>query len=371
VPPGIRVAICAPGELWGGVEQFVETVALHLQATGVHVVVVSLFDGPLRTKLDQSGIPVFVVGRGQRYDPRALTDMVALLRHHRINVVHTHGYKATILGAVAAKMAGARLVRTEHGRLEPSAGLEHLKMSFNQRLEATASRYGADAVVFVSRDVRQHSPASGGRAKQYVIYNGIDPIPDDVRHASLDGLDAGEDGFAVGVVGRIAPVKGHRHLLEAFTLLRHLPQAKLYVFGEGPCEAEHRAFVEANGLSGAVRFMGFRANVRAYLAKLDVLVMPSLHEGLPYALLEAMQCKVAVIASRVGGLAEVLEDEATGLLVASADPAALARAIERLYRDPTLRSSLAENAYVEVQKRFLAPSMVDRYLEVYRAVLEC
>jgi hypothetical protein len=202
-PTGVRIAICAPGELWGGVEQFVETLSTRLHAMGVQVLVVNLFDGPLRRKLARSGVPVFVAGRGRRYDPRALTDMVALLRHHRINVVHTHGYKATILGAVAARLAGARVVRTEHGRLEPSAGLDHLKMSVNARLEATASRYGADAVVFVSRDVQRHSPASGGRAKQYVIYNGIDPSPSHNRCAPLDGLDTADGSFAVGLVGRL------------------------------------------------------------------------------------------------------------------------------------------------------------------------
>lgn len=366
----LSVALCAPGELWGGVEQCVETLASRLAALGIPVIVITLFDGPLRARLEQSGIAVTVAAGSGPYDPRTVVEIVRALRRHRVNVLHTHGYKATILGAIAAKTVGARLVRTEHGRLEPSAGVEWLKMSFNERMEIMASRYAADAVVFVSNDVRCHSATTGTARIERVIYNGIEPfsVSDDEGRQVRDDLTDTPGAFRVGIVGRIVPVKGHCYLLEAFRIIGSLLNARLYVFGEGPLEDEYRRFSAAAGLANGVRFMGFKRNVRAYLTSLDVLVMPSLHEGLPYTLLEAMYSKVPVIASRVGGLAEAIEDGVTGILVPPADPSALAASIERLYRDPRLRDSLAKNAFAKACERFLVDSMTTSYIEIYEAI---
>lgn len=366
----LSLALCAPGELWGGVEQCVETLASRLTTLGIPVIVITLFDGPLRARLEQSGIAVTVAAGSGPYDPRAVVEIVRVLRRHRVNVLHTHGYKATILGAIAAKTVGARLVRTEHGRLEPSAGIERLKMSVHERMEIMASRYAADAVVFVSNDVRCHSATTGTARIERVIYNGIEPfsVSDDESRQVREDLSDTAGAFRVGIVGRIVPVKGHSYLLEAFRIIGSSLNARLYVFGEGPLENEHRRFSEAAGLANGVRFMGFKRNVRAYLKSLDVLVMPSLHEGLPYTLLEAMYSKVPVIASRVGGLAEVIDHGVTGILVPPADPSALAAAIERLYRDPKLRDSLAKNGFAKTCEQFLVDSMTASYIDVYTSI---
>jgi L-malate glycosyltransferase len=368
---GVRLALCAPGELWGGVEQFVDTLSRHLMAAGIPVLVIALFDGPLRVRLERSGVPVTVIGGSRRYDPRAITRIVKVLRQHRINVVHTHGYKATILGATAARLTGARLVRTEHGRLEPAAGIQWLKMGLNQHLETLASRYGADAVVFVSDDVRRHSPSTRSATVQVqeVIHNGIEAFGSPAITESLEGFQSGAELFKVGIIGRLVPVKGHTHLLQAVKALRHLPDLRLYVFGEGPLEEEHRRYCEVAGLSDIVRFMGFKDNVRDYLSQLDLLAIPSLHEGLPYTLLEAMYCRVPVIASNVGGLAEVIEDHVTGILVPPADHHALALSIERLHHEPAVRKALAEAAFRKASDQFLVGRMAARYLDVYRTVL--
>jgi glycosyltransferase involved in cell wall biosynthesis len=234
-----------------------------------------------------------------------------------------------------------------------------------------ASRYAADAVVFVSHDVRRHSAASNVTRMERVIYNGIEPFAvaeDEGRQAreDLDGITPGT--FRVGVVGRLVPVKGHAHLLQAFAIVRRSLSARLFVFGEGPLESELRRCSETAGMDVEVRFMGFRRNVRAYLNSLDVLVIPSLHEGLPYTLLEAMYSKVPVVASNVGGLAEVIEHNVTGILVPPADPAALAAAIERLCREPRLRDTLTERAFARACERFLVDTMAAEYIDVYHAM---
>jgi glycosyltransferase involved in cell wall biosynthesis len=364
--PGVRVALCAPGEIWGGVEQFVESLSRHFVAARVPVLVVTLFDGPLRQRLDAAGVPVHVVGR-RGHDPFSVFELARVLRAHRISIVHAHGYKATILGAVAARMAGARLVRTEHGRLEPGRGLAQLKLWLNIALESFVSRRAADAVVYVSRDVQSQSRSAGPRAVQQVIYNGVEPPPAPTR-TPLEGFDADPGLFNIGVIGRLVPVKGHAHLLRAVGRLRENANVRLYVFGEGPLERDCRRLVEAEGLDSIVRFMGFRADVQQYLPRLDLLAMPSLHEGLPFTLLEAMYQRVPVVASNVGGLAETIRDGVTGVLVPPADEARLAAAIDRLIADPGLRRRLADSAYALVCEQFLVEGMATRYLEVYQRV---
>jgi glycosyltransferase involved in cell wall biosynthesis len=368
VAADVRVALSAPGESWGGVEQFVHSLARHLTANGVPVLVVVFFDGPLRERLAAAGVPVSVV-RSHYGDPRMVLQFARLLRRHQIDVIHAHGYKATIVGAMAARLTGARLVRTEHGRLEP----EHrrwvrLKMRLNSRLEKVISRLAADAVVFVSNDVRSASRSAGRRTLQKVIYNGIEPLPPSTDVA-LEGFDRDRRLFNVGIIGRLVGVKGHAHLLQAMERLRGLKNLRLYVFGDGPLETHHRLRAEQAGLTGVVRFMGFRPNVQDYLRRLDLLVMPSLHEGLPFTLLEAMYHRIPVVASRVGGLAEVIRDDVNGVLIQPGDPAGLAAAIEQLYHDADRRRRISDNAYQTVIGNFLIDGMAEQYLATYREAM--
>jgi glycosyltransferase involved in cell wall biosynthesis len=130
-----------------------------------------------------------------------------------------------------------------------------------------------------------------------------------------------------------------------------------------------RTLAEARGITNRVHILGFRRNVFDYLAHCNVLLMPSQHEGLPYTLLEAMALGIPIVAARVGGLAEVIQDGSTGLLVPPQDSAALTRAILRLYEDPALRSRLGEQARLLQQTRYSLQAMTERYLAIYRKVV--
>jgi glycosyltransferase involved in cell wall biosynthesis len=130
-----------------------------------------------------------------------------------------------------------------------------------------------------------------------------------------------------------------------------------------------RTLAEARGITSRVHILGFRRNVFDYLAHCNVLLMPSQHEGLPYTLLEAMALGIPIVAARVGGLAEVIQDGSTGLLVPPQDSAALTRAILRLYEDPALRSRLGEQARLLQQTRYSLQAMTERYLAIYRKVV--
>ena len=365
----LRVAICAAGEIYGGVERFVLTMAPALRAADIDPLVILFYDALLAKKLRAAGVRVEVLDRHGKYDVRTVGQLRQLLRHDAVNVLHVHGYRATVTGSLAARRLPLKIVKTEHGCLEPLKGWQglaaHARLAGNIALERIASRCAVDGTVFVSRDLQSRLPRPNPRGAQRIIYNGIDIAPAAPVRARRD-----DDTFRLGIVGRIDAVKGHPHLLRALARLRHLPDIHLHVFGAGPLEEQCKALAAELALEHRVVFHGFDSAIHERMGALDLLVMPSLHEGLPYVLLEAMALRVPVVASRVGGIREALEDDASAMLVPPADEVRLADAIEGLYRNRALGSEMAERAFRTVHSRFHASHMIRQYLDLYRQVVE-
>ena len=366
--PPLRLAICAAGEIWGGVEQFVLTLAGALEREASAATVVLFHDGLLARRLREAGVPVEVLRHGPGYDPRVVGELRRALRARKINLLHVHGYKATIVGALASRGLGIKVVKTEHGRLERPAGWRDLpafaKLWAYAVLDRLASSSAVDAVAFVSRDIAETAGRCSSRVLRRVIYNGL--APSAVGRPSP--LVASDGAFNIGIVGRLTKVKGHHHLLNALARVPHLDNLKLHVFGTGPLEADYRRLAETCGVSHKVVFHGFEPAIQEKMAALDLLIIPSEHEGLPYVVLEAMHLQVPIVASRVGGLKEALLDGECGILVPPKDPAALASAIEHAYREPELRRRIAARAHARLRRDFLASVMVRQYAGIYRAV---
>jgi L-malate glycosyltransferase len=252
-------------------------------------------------------------------------------------------------------------VKTEHGALEPLTGFDWIKMSCNMAVDRLVSRYLVDRIVYVSKDIQKRNEPHYEGVQGEVIYNGIPPFP--ARPFSRPPeLDAST--FNLGIVGRLTAVKGHRYLLQALKDLP-LPDLRLHVLGDGELRAELERASQEDGLRGRVFFRGFRPDAEDYLRSLDAVVMPSVHEGFPYTMLEAAYWGVPLIASRVGGMQEVLEDQRDCLLVEPRNVHQLREAILTLYKDSGLGKTLAENARRKVTANFLIDAMVAKYLSVY------
>ncbi len=361
----MNVAICSSGDLYGGVEQFIATFAAELVALPPHQVRVVLFSrGVLSRTLSERGIET-VVFEGPRYDVTVVARLARFFRDNAVEVVHTHGYKASLYCGLAARLSGARVVKTEHGSLEPAQGLDGFKMTCNLALDRFLSRYLVDRIVYVSRDIQQRDAAHHKGLRGEVIYNGIPPVS--ARPTPRPpGLDT--SAFSLGIVGRLTEVKGHRYLLAA---LADIPVSglRLHVLGDGELREELEGISRHHGLAGRVSFLGFRTDAQDYLRALDAVVMPSLNEGFPYAMLEAAYWGVPLIASRVGGMCEVLTDGHDCLFVEPRSVDQLKQAILKLYHDPALRKMLGENARRNVMDHFLIESMVGKYLSVYEKSL--
>jgi L-malate glycosyltransferase len=369
----VRVALCAAGEIWGGVERFVSTFAPALHEAGVPVVVVLFHDAKLAADLRAAGVRVAVVEAGGKYGLRQVNDIERIFEAERCDVVHVHGYRATIAGALAARRRRIPVVKTEHGRLETTSdggvSSRQLRMRVNLWLDRVATRGLVRAAAFVSDDLRKGARAALPPERTVVIPNAIAQRAD-ARPSSRDQAFAPEC-FHIGIVGRVTAVKGHRYLIDAMARLHAIHDLRLHVIGSGPLEDACRQRCAAAGIADRVVFHGFRNDAAECLQYLDLVVMPSLQEGLPYALLEAMGEGRPIVASDLAGIREVMPDGRSdgGILVRPADAAALASAIEELYGDAPLRERLGRSAMRRCREAFLLEDMVTSYLQLYERSL--
>lgn len=358
----VRVALVSAGELYGGVERFLASFTHHLRASGLGDPLAVLFsDGPLAAELRGLGVAV-VIAPGGKYDPRLVSWLSRLLKTERMSVLHAHGYKAGIIGALAARCAGIPAVKTEHGALEPFSGIEALKMRGNLALDRILTRQLVEETVYITADLRQHKGLSGRRGAR-VIPNGLAPLDRETLRRP-----APEGEFHVGIVGRLVPVKGHQVLLDAAMRLGNRPGLRVDVFGTGPLEGELRA--RAAALGDRVVFHGFQPHVLSAIASLDCVAMPSFNEGLPYTLLEAMHLGLPIVASRVGGMKEILTDRKTALLFEPGDAAALANRLAEVMDDSVVAGALGAQARADARARFDIATMAASYVKLYREVME-
>jgi glycosyltransferase involved in cell wall biosynthesis len=299
-------------------------------------------DPELSRLFAERGIPLRHLGK-HRLDPTTVPKLLSILRRERIDLVHLTGYGASNFGRIAAGMLGI-----------PS--IVHVTDHYYPWYQRVADRLLAPwttAVVTVSHSVARTSPMFRSPRLQRcttVIHNAIDleefapAEPDAVRRLRAS-LQLEPQDLVVGYVGRLHPEKGVHHLVEAApAILAAEPRARLLLVGDGPQRAELEQRVAELGLGERVSLRGFEADVASMLSVLDVAVFPSLTEGFPNVVLEAMAVGKPVVASDVEGIAELLDQGETGLLVPPADPPALASAVLRLLAQPEERARLAANA---------------------------
>lgn len=360
----MKLAICSVGELFGGVErQILDLCAYHRRAGHGDPLVILFHDGELARQLRERGLePVIVSGR-HRYDWAMVGIVREILRENETDVVHVHGYKATVILGLAKRGGRFRLVKTEHGKPETTHAnlLDRTKSQLNFLMEQLVTRLAVDHICYVTRDIqhclaRYHAGMSGE-----VIHNGIDPL--DATDCSRPE-ELPEERFSVGIVGRVTPIKGIRLAFEAMARSAVPEHVHLVVIGSGSQVDQLRQLAASSGVGDRLHMLGFRKNIHDYLAHIDALLMPSLHEGLPYTLLEAMSLARPVIASRVGGLKEVLRDGETGILVEVGAVDDIAAAIRRLVLHPD--ATLGVNGQREQKEKYTLDVMGRKYMETYR-----
>lgn len=320
-------------------------------------------DGALARELSKLGFPVTHLPTGDRsLSMGNLTAVRSVLAGRHYHLIHTH---ASLAGRLAARLNGQpAVVMTRHRPDRPRTG-------WQRSLRGCWETALADGVIAVSESVRDSLVAAGLPARMItVIHNGIPLVARRHPHGSPPAADRSPSSTIIGSVARLVPEKGLDTLLKATALLtREFPGLSLILVGDGREKSALTELSHQLGLTGRIHFLGFRADVEDIVAGFDLAALPSLSEGLPLALLELMAAGRPVVASRVGGIPEVIAHEDNGLLVPPGDPAALAAALRRLLTEEGLAARLGSAARATAEERFSAEAMAVHTLDFYRRVL--
>lgn len=374
----IRTSIChvAVGDLWAGAEVQLKVLLSKLvQRREFNLSVILFNGGRLEKELEDVGIPVTVFPETEWGSAKIFLELVRKFKKSNIQLIHTHKYKDTILAAPAAKLCGIpHVVRTVHGLREPFAGLQAFKMSAYEAIERTVHRHCVDALIGVSSQIEATCKADGVVSRVVCIRNGIKlhgKARESDRRRTREELGVEPNTCLVGTVGRLTPVKGIPYFLEAARILfRQGTSLKVLIVGDGSIRAALQAQAQDLGISGNVVFLGHREDTVELMQALDIFVLPSLSEGIPMALLEAMAASRPVVASRVGGIPEIITDGTDGCLVEAMDVEGLAGCCRMLIDSPDLARSMGKQARKRVERDFSAVGMADQVVALYRVLME-
>ncbi len=309
-------------------------------------------------------------------DTMALLDLTAFLRSHFYHIVHTHNSKAGFLGRMAAKLAGVPvIVHTVHGFAFHDQEPLWRRVLF-RNLERLGSHW-CDKMIFISQPLMDWALKDHIVAEEKVekIYSGIQvdkflPVKSEERDRIRSKWGLRQEEAVVGMVSKLWEGKGHSVLIEAFKLLKEkIKDAKLVIVGEGYLYDELLRRVNTNGLRESVLFTGFQMDVSEIIATFDVAVLPSFFEGMGRVLLEAMAMEKPVVASRVGGIPDLIDQGINGLLVRPGNVKELAEALEKVLSDRRLASKMGREGRKKIKGQFSADAMVQSIDKVYRELL--
>lgn len=327
--------------------------------------------GRIGEEIERLGYEVISLDRMKRksFDPRVIFGLVRLMKIKDIQVVHAHLYHASLYGRLAAWFAGVPVVVTVHN-IYTGSSLKLRRRLLNRWLSGKTDRLIAVSHA-VRSDILNHDGISSEKVQ--VIYNGIDSAR---FNSSMTQGEARRrvgipDGrFWLGIVARLDPQKGHTFLLDAIRkcLDQWGDSLSLLVVGKGGEEARLKEQAASLGLQDRVFWMGARRDIPEILRALDLFVMPSLWEGLPLSLLEALASGLPVIATSVGGVGEVIEHGKSGLLISPKNVDELASSIHLLYLGPEQREALGAGGLARVMEMFSQDKMVSELFSLYRKV---
>lgn len=359
----------------GGTEKVVFETVTRIDRNKFQPIVIGLKKrGTYAERIRQAGIPVETIDlhRNPLLFPLALFQtlfrLVRRVKRERIALIHAFLFQANVIAKIVGMICSVPVIASHRGFEK--------KGSWRYVLERLTNR-GARLILVNSDALRREvaSQLSLPQERIRTVYNGVE-VPEDppadhllmVAEFSLRKTD-----IIVSTVGRLHPVKGFPHLIKAAAMTRDAgPAGRRIVFliaGDGPDRDELTALAIEQGVAERIIFCGWRDDTARIISASDIFVLTSLAEGFPNVVLEAMACARPVIATNVGGIPEIIENGADGILVPPADPKALADRIAALAADPALRRQLGENARAKVTTKFPMDRMVNGHAALYEEIL--
>lgn len=363
----MRILILDISKFYGGADVRVLDLARALK--GQHDYLVGVLAGSeLHQRLERENLPTLPIPY-RRSDPRLLPFLLAQIRQQGIQAIDAHNPQSQFWGAVAGKLAGIRIIATVHSsyRKEHQGSLKGRMYEHILRLNRAM---GAQfiAVTEAVRDYLYSVPIPEKNVA--LIHNSLLPPSvsgtDRHHHELFQTLKIDEEAFVVISVGRLETVKGHTFLVEASAqVAADYPHFRVLIVGEGRIREALESQIATFHLQEVVHLVGFRNDIPELLARSNLFCLPSLSEGLPYALLEASALKLPFLVSAVGGMAELLTHQETAYLVPPSDPQALAAGLRWIMDHPEETEGLRRAAHEMIQAKFSPTKMINQTLAVY------
>ena len=367
----INVLYLTTGLNVGGAEKALSRTVALLDRKSYNPIVCSLLErGPVAGEIEENGVQVFSLGARTKADLAIIPKLFHLLREEKIHIIHSYLFHPNLLGRLVGRFAGIPIVISS----ERGMGTEgRLRLMLN-RLTAPL----VDKIIAVCEAVRNFAIKEIGISpdRLVTIYNGVDlsEYSKDPNSGRTEEIKR-ELGIAlahkvVGTVGHLEPEKGCEYLLQAAPQVSAQDgKVTFLLVGDGSQRAKLENLAEDLGISSNVIFMGYRNDIPRILSVMDIFVLPSLYEGLPNALLEAMAACRPVVATQVGGIPEVVVEGETGFLVPPRNSEALADAIGMMLRDKERAAQMGLAGRKRVERFFSAETMVAKTEELYEGLI--
>jgi len=360
--------IIGGGEI-GGAEQHVISLLKGIDRTRFNPHLLCLTHGPFSNLALENKIPTQTCSMRYPLDLSPLPNLIRYTQQHRINLVHTHGSRANLLGRLGAKWLGLPSLTTVH------SSLAHDYLSpWSARIALGLDRLTlplTSGIITVSDYLAEEVAARGGK-NIVTIYNGQPPIsfddPSFSRQQFRKQWDIPADALVLGTIGRLHPTKGQTHLIETAGRLRcRFPNLHLLLIGDGPIRQNLE--VELKRKTIPYTLTGYLPQAYEALPAMDIFVLPSISEGMGLVLLEAMQAGVPIVASAIGGIPEVIRAGKDGLLVPSGDVTGFTAACTSILENPDLAKSLVHSGQ-DRWPMFSMASMLHKTEQVYMRLLD-
>jgi len=370
-----RIPIChvSEGSTWAGAEVHVATLLRALSTFPeiiLHAIV--LHEGRLARELRSFGVAVQVVNEKQKSFAQVVSECSNFVKSRNIQLLHSHNYKENLIALLLSRICKVpHLVRTEHGHPEPYSVVRNLKHWCVLSADRLAAKHTAAQIVSVSSDLGEYWKSQVDPRKVTVLRNAVDLQRVNSSFTPMEAkrrLGIPGDSFVTGIAARLECVKRHDlFIATAKHLSKEIPKSHFVIAGGGrQAEALH-CLIRESGLKDRVVLSGERSDVYDILRAMDILLICSDHEGIPMVMLEAMALGVAVVARKVGGIPEVIENGVNGMLVPADSPEELARACIAVYKSPNVRADLTEAAYNEIHRQYSAESNARTIVELYQS----
>ena len=314
----------------------------------------------------QNGLQVEDIACRGQFDSMAVLQIRRLIYENGIDIIHTHGFKANFYGFMASRPLSIGRVATYHIDWPDRGWRLYCYHLLDRLILRRFNRIIAVSDAIERSLIRSLIPSR----KTRVIANGIDLSPFIWCRRAREREFHGSSATTIGVVGRLTPQKGHQFLLQAAPgILAQRPDVRFVFFGDGPERENLQEAARVLGLESQVHFAGQSSDMPAVYSSLDLLVLPSINEGMPMTLIEGLASATPIIATAVGDVHKLIRNGETGLLVEPADPEALTGAVLKMLSDPIQAETMARTGQQLVQERFSAEVMAEEYSAVYRDVL--